>query len=179
MFSFGAFAEKVPSVIVNKSQGGLTAIVNLYNYVHYTPAEASATGIGQLDCSGSGFTACRVPNCSGLNVNVGNSVATVSEYSKTQALKNAINDVIGQYESAQSTANQEANANNHGIKDTTIPSKYSKTISFTNSVNASSGKHKVPTETYVVSGVVTSATANSSTMKIYIDKVNLAAAYNN
>lgn len=179
MFSFGAFAEKVPSVVVNKSQGGLTAIVNLYNYVHYTPAEASATGIGQLDCSGSGFTACRVPNCSGLNVIVGNSVTTVTDLSKIQALKNAVNDVINQYEVAQNTYAQAVATNGNSTKGTTIPSKYSKTIAFTSPASSSSATHKLPTETYVVSGVVTSSTANASTMKIYIEKVNLTSAYNN
>ena len=61
ILTFGAFAEKVPTVIVNKSQGGFTAIFNLYNYVSYTPADVSANGIGHLDCSGSGFSACRIP----------------------------------------------------------------------------------------------------------------------
>ena len=63
MFSFDAFADKVPAVVVNKSQGGFTALLNLYNYVTYTPASLSSTGVGQLDCVGSGYTACRVPNC--------------------------------------------------------------------------------------------------------------------
>ena len=164
ILTFGAFAEKVPSVIVNKSQGGFTAIFNLYNYVSYTPAEASANGVGHLDCSGTGFSACRIPNCSALNVNDGNTVSMVTESSKLQSFKLAINDVIQQYETAL-----ENNASATAGSSKAVPTVYTKTIAV--SAKAVSKSSKVKTETYVVRGVVTSSTANSSTMKIYIEKL--------
>lgn len=165
MFTFGAFAEKVPSVIVHKSQGGVTAILNLYNYVSYTPAELTPTGVGELDCSGSGFTACRVPNCGSVTVNEGNSTNIVSDQSELNAFLAGINDVISQYESAQ---NQNSST---GVNiRSNIPSTYSKKIAFSKTTK---GSTRPKMETYVVKGVVTSSTNNSSIMKIYIEKVNI------
>ena len=172
MFTFGAFAEKVPTVIVNKSQGGVTAILNLYNYVSYTPAELTPSGIGQLDCSGSGFTACRMPNCGSVNVNDGNVVYELSEPSKIDAFRAAINDVIIQYESAQSVQNQSATTGSNAKGNTS--GTYTKTIAFP---NTSKGLKKTKMETFVVRGVVTSSTNNASTMKIYIEKVDILPSY--
>ena len=174
ILTFGAFAEKVPSVIVNKSQGGFTAIFNLYNYVSYTPAEASANGIGHLDCSGTGFTACRVPNCSSLNVINGNSVSVETESSKLNAFKLAINDVIQQYETA---LENNAAAISSGNATKAVPTTYTKTITFATKGSGKLGKKL--TETYVVKGVVTSSTTTSSTMKIYIEKTNLLSITSN
>ena len=171
VLSFGAFAEKVPAVVVNKYNGGWTAILNLYNYVTYTPAELSPTGIGQLDCSGGGFTACRVPNCAHLTVNDGNAVSTVSEYGRVNALMAAINNVIIQYETAQEQSTDVASKPNASKEaSTSIPSVYTKTIAFPNSAGGPNAKKA---ETYVVRGVVTASDATSSSMKIYIEKVNL------
>ncbi|MBQ6156433.1 MAG: hypothetical protein IJK22_07505 [Bacteroidales bacterium] len=169
VFTFSAFAEKVPAVVVTKSNGGWTAILNLYNYVSYTPADLSPTGVGQLECSGGGFTACRVPNCTHLTVNNGTAVSTVSESSKVNALQAAINNVIIQYEAAQEQNMDSAVKPNAG-KGASIPSVYTKTIAFANNSGTSKANK---TETYVVRGVVTASDANSSTMKIYIEKTNL------
>jgi hypothetical protein len=169
VLSFGAFAEKVPAVVVNKYNGGWTAILNLYNYVTYTPAELSPTGIGQLDCSGGGFTACRVPNCAHLTVNNGNAVTTLSESGKVNALKEAINNVIIQYETAQEQSMDPATKNTAN-KASSVPSVYTKTIAFPNSAGSLNAKK---TETYVVRGVVTASDANSSSMKIYIERTSL------
>ena len=170
ILTFGAFAEKVPSVIVNKSQGGFTAIFNLYNYVSYTPAEVSANGVGHLDCTGTGFSACRIPNCCALNVINGNSVSVETESGKLLSFKNAINDVIQQYETALEN-NASAIASGTAIK--AVPTTYTKTIAF---ATKGVGKlEKKKTETYVVRGVVTSSTSNASTMKIYIEKTNFLA----
>lgn len=168
ILTFGAFAEKVPSVIVNKSQGGFTAIFNLYNYVSYTPAEASANGIGHLDCSGTGFSACRIPNCSALNVNNGNIVTVETESSKLNAFAMAINDVIQQYETALEN-NAAAIASGNSPK--AVPTTYTKTVAFTSKGSGKLGKTK--TESYVVRGVVKTSANNTSTMTIYIEKVNL------
>lgn len=169
VLSFGAFADKVPAVVVNKSDGGWTAVLNLYNYVTYTPAELSPSGIGQLNCSGVGFTACRVPHCTQLAVNDGSGVTTVSEYGKVNALMEAINNVIIQYETAQEQC-MDATEKQNASKAATIPSVYTKTIAFPNSSGSLKAKK---TETYVVRGVVTASDANSSSMRIYIEKVNI------
>ena len=169
ILTFGAFAEKVPSVIVNKSQGGFTAIFNLYNYVSYTPAEASANGVGHLDCSGNGFSACRIPACNALNVIDGNVVSVETESGKLNSFKLAINDVIQQYETA---LEKNAAAVAAGNAPKAIPTTYTKTIAFT--TTKGSGKlGKKKTETYVVRGVVKTSTNNTSTMMIFIEKTNL------
>lgn len=174
ILTFGAFAEKVPTVIVNKSQGGFTAIFNLYNYVSYTPADVSANGVGHLDCSGSGFSACRIPNCNALNVNDGNSTFIVRESSKINAFVIAMNDVIQQYETALEN-NAAAIASGAPVK--AIPMTYTKTLALTNKGICKHGKTK--TETYVVRGVVKNPTNNTSTMTIYIEKTNLLSVASN
>lgn len=166
--TFGAFAEKVPSVIVNKYNGGWTAILNLYNYVNYTPAQISPSGVAQLDCTGSGFTACRVPSCTSLNVNDGNTVIPITDAGKLTAFQQAINDVIVQYETAvEQSATAHANSSEKGVS---VPSSYSKTIAM--AANATTGNAKKQ-ETYVVRGIVTKSNSTSSTLTIYIEKVNL------
>ena len=167
IFSFGAFAEKVPAVIVNKQQGGFTAIFNLYNYVSYTPAESSSSGLAQLNCSGSGFTACRVPNCTALPVNTLDGISKITESSKIQAFVSAINNVINQYETAQENC---AHAAQSGVKGPNVPSVYTKTLAFASSSSGIGMKKK--TETYVVRGEVTASTGSTSTMKIYIERVD-------
>ena len=167
ILTFGAFAEKVPSVIVNKSQGGLTAIFNLYNYVSYTPAEVSANGIGHLDCTGTGFSACRIPNCSALNINNGNAVSVETESGKLNSFRLAINDVIQQYETA---LENQAAAVAAGNSVKAVPTTYTKTVAFTSKGTGKLGKTK--TESYVVKGVVKTSAGNTSTMTIYIEKTN-------
>lgn len=168
VMTFGAFAEKVPSVIVNKYNGGWTAILNLYNYVNYTPAQISPSGVAQLDCTGSGFTACRVPSCTSLNVNDGNTVIPITDAGKLTAFQQAINDVIVQYETAvEQSATAHANSSEKGVS---VPSSYSKTIAM--AANATTGNAKKQ-ETYVVRGIVTKSNSTSSTLTIYIEKVNL------
>lgn len=172
--TFGAFAEKVPSVIVTKSQGGFTALLNLYNYVQYTPAELTATGIAELNCTGSGFSACRIPNCTSLSVNTGTAVTSISDASKVNAFMTAINDVITQYETAQEQASATNGKLTNG-KAVSVPNVYTKTIS----MSSAGGQGIKKAETYVIRGVVTTSSANSSTMKIYIEKVSLPFAGSN
>jgi len=166
ILTFGAFAEKTPSIVVNKQQGGFTALFNLYNYVHYTPSELSPTGVAQLDCTGSGFSACRVPNCSNLIVNEGSSITTISDAGKVAALMAGVNNVIVQFEAAQEQ-NMSSSIKQTNSKGSSMPSVFTKTIAMANGNNASK------MDTYVVRGVVTSCTANSSTLKIYIEKANI------
>jgi len=174
VLSFATFAEKVPSVIVNKQQGGYTAILNMYNYVTYTPAELTSSGIAELDCRGSGFTFCRVPNCSPCPVNNGNSIEVASDPVLLDALKNAFNDVIIQYETAYE-ANVAASQSENVPKS--VPTVYTKTIAF-NDASKGSKMHK-RLDTYVIRGVVTNASNGNSTMKIYVEKVNLLSIAGN
>ena len=169
VLSFGAFAEKVPSIVVNKYNGGWTALLNMYNYVTYTPGELTGTGVGQLDCSGSGFTACRVPNCTSLTVIDGSSTTTVTDAGKINAFMVAVNNVISQYEDAQAQY-MEAAAKSDGSKGVSVPSVYTKTIAMASNAG---GLNAQKTVTYVVRGEVTASGPNSSTMKIYIEKVNM------
>lgn len=169
VMTFGAFAGKVPSVVVNKFNGGWMALLNLYNYVTYTPAEVSPNGIGQLDCSGSGFTACRVPNCTSMNVNDGSMVSSITDVSKLNAFKTAINDVIVQYETALEQS-QSCATHNGNSKAPSVPTVYSKQIVLANNSNATNVNRQ---EHYVVRGVVKAMSSQSSTMEIYIEKVNL------
>jgi hypothetical protein len=168
ILSFATFAEKVPTVIVNKSQGGFTAVLNLYNYVSYTPPESTGNGVGRLDCSGSGFSPCRIPNCSSFKVNVGNTVMTVTDPVKMNAFKAGINDVIAEYENALANS-IDPNMENSSPKS--IPTTYTKTIALSKTNKGSISKNG--NDTYVVRGVVSSSNGANSTMKIYIEQVNL------
>lgn len=174
VLSFVTFAEKVPAVIVNKQQGGYTALLNMYNYVTYTPAELSNTGAAVLDCRGSGFTFCRVPNCSPCPVNNGNAIEVASDPVLLNSFKNAFNDVIMQYETAIET-NTAASQSEDVPKS--VPTVYTKTIAVSNAAKGS-GLKKLP-NTYVVRGVVTNASGGNSTMKIYIEKVNILSIAGN
>ncbi len=168
VLSFATFAEKVPSVIVNKQQGGFSAIINMYNYVTYTPAELTSSGIAELDCRGSGFTFCRVPNCSPCPVNNGNSIEVASDPVLLNSLKNAFNDVILQYETAYEASLSASQSNN---VPKSVPTVFTKTIALNNASKGSKPHQRV--ETYVVRGVVTNSKNGDSTMKIYVEKVNI------
>lgn len=174
VLSFATFAEKVPSVVVNKQQGGFSAIINMYNYVTYTPAELTSTGIAELDCRGSGFTFCRVPNCSPCPVNNGTTVEIASDPVLLTAFKNAFNDVIMQYETAQ---NNSVAPNQTGSTPKSVPTVYTKTIALENPSKGSLSKKRY--DTYVVRGVVTNANGGNSTMKIYVEKTNILSIAGN
>lgn len=173
VLSFVTFAEKVPAVVVNKQQGGLTAIINMYNYVTYTPAELTNTGVAVLDCRGSGYSVCRVPNCAPCPVNNGATVEIASDPTLLNAFKNAFNDVLIQYE----TALDQATTVQSGNTPKSVPTVYTKTIAYSNPAKGSS-MNKRP-ETYVIRGVVTNANGGNSTMKIYIEKTNLLSIVGN
>ena len=171
VLSFGAFAEKVPTVVVHKSEGGMTAIFNMYRYVTFTPGELTSTGVGQLDCSGSGLSSCRVPTCTSVTVIDGNTTTTVTDAGKINAFMAAVNNVISQYEDAQAQY-MEAAAKSNGNKGVSVPSVYTKTIALASNAG---GPNAQKTVTYVIRGEVTASGPDSSTMNIYIEKVNMLA----
>ena len=82
----GMTAREYPDVIVRKHNGGFWAIFNLYNDIVYTPADGEG-GLAELDCSGNGFSFCRVPMLA-----TGGSGR--EDPAETQAITNAINDLI-------------------------------------------------------------------------------------
>ncbi len=49
-----------PIVIIHKSNGGYWAWLNLYNDIMYVPSEDGVQP-AMLECTGAGFSACRVP----------------------------------------------------------------------------------------------------------------------
>lgn len=167
VFSLATFAEGIPSVSVNKSQGGWTAILNMYNYVSYTPAESSPDGIAQLNCSGNGFSFCRIPNCTSISVNDGSEMKEITDVSKVNTLISAVNSVIDRLAENNSDTETEANTARR-----TSTSQYVKTkkVAFSNP----SAKNRAKCDTYVVKGVSSNnRSADAQTVTIYIDKVDL------
>ncbi|MDY6326028.1 MAG: hypothetical protein SPL47_01765 [Bacteroidales bacterium] len=166
-FTLGAFAEGVPSVTVNKSQGGWSAIFNLYNYVTYTPAELTDNGVAQLNCQGSGFTWCRVPNCSTMPVNDGSMRIDVTEQTKIDMFTTAINDILGQIENDES-ANAGTDMGTRRADNKT--SVYTKKLAVAGQVT----RGRVNYDTYVVKAVRKQDLNNGTeTVDLFLDKVRL------
>ncbi|MBO7446610.1 MAG: hypothetical protein J6T86_09415 [Bacteroidales bacterium] len=105
--ALGMTARDYPDVIVRKHNGGFWAIFNLYNDVEYTPADGEG-GLAELDCSGNGFTFCRVPM---LAVGGGSSREDAAE---SRALTNAVNQMI-EYSENQSPEQTRFSNNVHTI----------------------------------------------------------------
>ncbi len=89
---FTLSARDYPGVTVRKHNGGVWAIFNLYNDIEYTPAEATG-GVAELECSGNGFSFCRVP----MLALGGNDHR--DDLADTRALVNAVNEIIENSES--------------------------------------------------------------------------------
>lgn len=80
----------LPTIIIHKSDGGPWAFLNLYNDILYTPAQ-DETHPATLDCTGSGYSACRVPRNNALSMYTSNIIGnpTVSP-----VFADAINQII-------------------------------------------------------------------------------------
>ncbi len=166
ILSFNIFAEGVPSVSVNKSQGGWTAILNLYNYVTFTPAELTDNGIAQLNCQGSGYSWCRVPNCSTMPASNGVSRIDVTEQAKVNMLANAINQILEQIEN-DDNANATA-ISTHRVDNTR--KTYTKKLA----IKSSENRGRVNCDSYVVKAVRNNnPRIGGETIDIFVDKVNL------
>lgn len=90
--AFSLSAKKQPFVIVHKSNGGYLAWLNLYDDINYTPSN-DETVPATLDCSGAGWSFCRVPHVSmgefrSITATTSNVVAA------NYAFANAINQII-------------------------------------------------------------------------------------
>lgn len=95
MLTICTWAKEVPSVIVHKANGAYWAWLNLYNEILYTPAGEDGTP-ARLDCTGSGFSACRVPNVNNLNYSTtqADNRRKTPTTAEQQAFANAINEIL-------------------------------------------------------------------------------------
>ncbi len=167
ILTLGVFAEGVPTVSVSKSQGGWTAVLNLYNYVNYTPAELTDNGIGQLTCQGSGFTWCRIPNCSTLTVNDATNRVAVTDQTKLNMFSDVINEILEHFENEELT--DESN-NGDNRQRAQIVTSYSKKLSMKNS----STRGKSLFDSYVIKGIrKINTSTNEEKIDIFVDKVSL------
>lgn len=88
--AFSLSAKKQPFVIVHKSNGGYLAWLNLYDDINYTPSN-DETVPATLDCSGAGWSFCRVPH---VSMGEFRSINTTNASATNTAFTNAINEII-------------------------------------------------------------------------------------
>ncbi len=145
-----SFAEGDPALIVRKYNGGWWAWLNLYNVIEYTPSQNGGPAL--LECSGKGFSFCRVPSsafsCTVGSTNNGSVGLTPQVNSR---LADAVNQLIEQSE----------NSSSKGVNSGTATKKIA--------VQSSSKK----VDTYVVKGKWSYNQYGEGTVEIYIDKLNL------
>ena len=103
----GMTARQYPDVIVRKHNGGFWAIFNLYNDVVYTPADGEG-GLAELDCSGNGFSFCRVPMLA-----TGGATGRV-DMAEQRAITNAVNEILEYSENTSPSQTLLAN-NSHTV----------------------------------------------------------------
>lgn len=108
----GMTAREYPEVIVRKHNGGFWAIFNLYNDIVYTPADGEG-GLAELDCSGNGFSFCRVPMLA-----TGNH-SSREDLAESRAITNAVNEIINHSE--QMTPEQTRLSNNRHSVTVAVP----------------------------------------------------------
>ena len=119
--NFSAKAAK-PDIIVHKTNGGHWAWLNLYNDIKYTPANGGQ--MAMLECSGAGYSACRIPNIGAYmdntSVHFGNSGDAVN-YGVSTKFAEAVNEIISYSET------QGAKGYYSGSKSQTIAVRNTKT----------------------------------------------------
>ena len=108
----GMTAREYPNVIVRKHNGGFWAIFNLYNDIVYTPADGEG-GFAELDCSGNGFSFCRVPM---LATGGGSGREDIAEQ---RAITNAVNEILEYSENL--SPSQTLLANNSHVVTVSLP----------------------------------------------------------
>lgn len=100
-------APRYPDIIVNKHDGGWSALFNLYNDVVYTPCE-NGDFVGTLDCSGLGYSACRVPRVNALGPHMYS--LQVPNTAIESKLMDIVNDLIATSENAAENGNLQGSA---------------------------------------------------------------------
>jgi len=112
VMAFSLSAKKLPNVIVHKSNGGWLAWLNLYDEINYTPG-SDESAPATLDCSGAGWSFCRVPYVSlGELRSISNT--NVNTMAANNAFCNAINQII------EYSENRSRDGLNQGSKSITV-----------------------------------------------------------
>jgi len=145
--SLTMMAGSVPSVIVTKSHGGLTAIINLYNDVTYTPATNNS--LATLNCYGTGFSFCRIPSTALAPTSNG----VVLDANTNTQIVNAMNELIEMSET------QFSQGINTGISSKTIA--------------VASTTCRGGFDTYSVKGNWNYRSTGDGTMKLTVNKINI------
>ncbi len=148
VISASVWARDLPNVIVNKSNGGHWAWLNLYNDIQYTPSEDGVTP-ATLNCFGAGWSFCRVPRAATGSL-ISSSLASANNTAVTEAFVNAINAIIEFSE-------------NNGEKGSLSGSK-SITLSIPNGTRGY--------DTYAVKGEWRYNASGEGTIYIYINSLN-------
>lgn len=136
-----------PIVIIHKSNGGYWAWLNLYNDIMYIPSEDGIQP-AMLECTGAGFSACRVPRQNSFMVV--NNPGHQNGINFDSMITDAINEII---------AKSEENGTRGSLQGTA-----SKQIAVRN--NTRGGGFK----TYVVKGVWKYNAYGEGTMNIYLER---------
>lgn len=135
----------LPSIIIHKSNGGPWAFLNLYNDILYTPAQDD-THPATLDCTGSGYSSCRVPRNNALSF----TSSPIGNPTLSPMFADAINQII--------------EASEQHINNGVMRGTQSKKIA----VNGTRGM-----ETYVVKGNWEYNSRGGCTMYIYVTPIAL------
>lgn len=94
LIGFSVYAEgDKPIVIIHKTNGGYWAWLNLYNDILYTPSMEENTP-ATLDCSGAGWSACRVPRQNTYTMNCAGQVPSAI----APLISDAINEILAKSE---------------------------------------------------------------------------------
>lgn len=135
----------LPTIIIHKSDGGPWAFLNLYNDILYTPSQ-DETHPATLDCTGSGYSACRVPRNSALSF----TTSPVVNPALSPVFTDAINQII------EASEQQASRGSMRGTQSKKI------------AVTGSRG-----TDTYAITGTWEYNTRGGCTMYIYITRITL------
>ncbi|MCR4680755.1 MAG: hypothetical protein K5636_03975 [Bacteroidales bacterium] len=139
-----------PIVIVHKSNGGYWAWLNLYNDILYHPSEDGVEP-ATLDCTGAGFSACRVPRVNPF-LTPGDNASSPTLQRIMPAITDAINEII------EKSEERSRSGNNNG--------------SYTKKIATPSNGHS-GYETFFIQGKWAYNTYGEGTLKIYINQSSI------
>ena len=154
LLSFTAQATgRYPDIVVNKHDGGWSALLNLYNEVVYTPSEVDGIA-GTLECSGLGYSACRAPRINALGARM--NTLQVPNTAIEGKLMDAVNELIANSETA--------------VQRGTMRGSSSKTIAVNTSA---SGATRGATKTFTVRCEWQYQSNGDAVIYIYFDNTNI------
>lgn len=147
LIGFSVYAEgDKPIVVIHKSNGGYWAWLNLYNDILYTP-ELDENTPATLECTGAGWSACRVPRQSTYTMTQINT----SGIDISLLVNDAINEII-----------EKSEDRTRGVQQGSA----SKTIAVRNNSRNNM-------DTYIVRGTWRYNAYGEGILKIYLTKSNL------